>query len=166
MSYTILTIPFNLKEKEEGDFLKKGFVIADIIPEFFEGMETANSFLHVATFNNSIIKKTAINLFVEKNFPDSKLSKQINEPIFVTSNFYDSKHLRSVKNYIHLTNFQLLNKKKVTQQEDENEIKLPYNLINSNFLYKKNIIDNINTHESEFEIDGEKWKTVEHYFQA
>jgi hypothetical protein len=92
-------------------------------------------------------------LFVEKNFPDSKLSKQINDPLFVTSNFYDSKHLRSVKNYIHLTNFQLLNKKKVNQQEDENELKLPYDLINSNFLYRKNILDTINTHESEFEID-------------
>jgi len=26
MSYTILTVPFNLKEKAEGEFLNKGFV--------------------------------------------------------------------------------------------------------------------------------------------
>ena len=31
MSYTILTIPFNLKEKSQGEFLKKGFVVDDLI---------------------------------------------------------------------------------------------------------------------------------------
>ena len=34
MSYTILTIPFNLKEKEGGEFLKKGFVFDDIFEKY------------------------------------------------------------------------------------------------------------------------------------
>jgi hypothetical protein len=50
MSYTILTIPFNLKEKQDGAYLKKGFVIDDVLPEFFECKDGANSFLHVAGF--------------------------------------------------------------------------------------------------------------------
>ena len=36
MSHTILTIPFNLKEKTEGDFLKKGFVFDDVFSNYFE----------------------------------------------------------------------------------------------------------------------------------
>ena len=36
MSYTILTIPFNLKEKTEGDYLKKGFVFDDVFPELLK----------------------------------------------------------------------------------------------------------------------------------
>jgi hypothetical protein len=42
MSYTILTIPFNLKEKQEGDYLEKGFVIDDVLPEFFDGNDGTN----------------------------------------------------------------------------------------------------------------------------
>ena len=61
MSYTILTVPFNLKEKEGDKYLSNGFVFDDALPEFFEGKDTANSFLHVATFNSSFIKKTVIN---------------------------------------------------------------------------------------------------------
>ena len=67
MSYTILTIPFNLKEKSEGEFLKKGFVFDDFFPDFFKSIESENPFLHIATFNPEVIKKVAINQFVELN---------------------------------------------------------------------------------------------------
>ena len=50
MSYTILTIPFNLKEKAEGEFLKKGFVFDDVFPEFFKSEESVNPFLHIRIF--------------------------------------------------------------------------------------------------------------------
>lgn len=73
MSYTILTIPFNLKEKAEGEFLKKGFVIEDTIygekllsEDTLPGI-SHHSFLHVSEFGNEDIKKAAIKALVKEN---------------------------------------------------------------------------------------------------
>jgi hypothetical protein len=73
MSYTILTIPFNLKEKEQGEFLKKGFVIDDTIygeklssTDKLQGI-SHHSFLHVSEFGNEDIKKAAIKALVKEN---------------------------------------------------------------------------------------------------
>ena len=100
MSYTILTIPFNLKEKEGEEFLKRGFVIDDIIPDFFKSEDSVNPFLHVATFNTDLIKKTVINLFVKSNFPDYNFSNNIGDEILRNLDFFDKKYLNSNYDYI------------------------------------------------------------------
>ncbi len=105
MSYTILTIPFDLKEKSEGEFLKKGFEIDDIIPDFFTVKEYGNTFLHYASFEPEVIKKVAINQFVELNFPNSNLSKEFNDSIFNKSSFFDTKHLKLADAYINHSRF-------------------------------------------------------------
>lgn len=152
MSYTILTIPFNLKEKSGNKYLGNGFVIDDILPEFFESIESANPFLHIATFNPEVIKKVAINQFVELNFPNSNLSKQINEKtIFSSSSFFDSKHLKIAHSYINKTDFNELNKKIVTQTKEPNSI--PYKAICPRYIYKKETEGSENPAFAYFEID-------------
>jgi hypothetical protein len=75
MSYTILTVPFNLKEKEEGDFLKKGFEIDDsIFGKNLTSLEDKNNaFLYASKFNINDIKKASLKALVKENiFPKEK----------------------------------------------------------------------------------------------
>jgi hypothetical protein len=137
MSYTILTIPFNLKEKADGDFLKKGFVIDDIVPEFFEAKDLKNPFLHVASFKQDIIKKTAINLFVESNFPDFKFCKNIVGNLFEKTTFFDKKYSRSNHDHINITDYN----QKIEINKDNESFKIPYAEIDFEFLYTKELTD-------------------------
>lgn len=139
MSYTILTIPFNLKEKQEGDYLKKGFVIDDVLPEFFDGKDSANPFLHVATFNNAYVKKTVINSFIEENFPDFEFSNMVNDEIFASTTFFDSgKYLHSSQAYVQLSDFRKLNIKNRATNES-NFLKIPYDSLIIDYSYQKDI---------------------------
>jgi hypothetical protein len=144
MSYTILTIPFNLKEKAEGGFLEKGFEIDDILNKYFTIEKTSNSFLHVATFNNTAIKKTAIHLFAKLNFPEEVLSK-INDNLFGSSSFYDNKYLPLAKGYVNLLEIDKLNGIKINNNDldlDVNAIPIPDRLYNNlKFIYRKNVND-------------------------
>jgi hypothetical protein len=139
MSYTILTIPFNLKEKQEGGYLKKGFVIDDVLPEFFERKDGAYSFLHVATFNNSFVKKTVINLFIEENFPDFEFSNSVNDDIFASTTFFDSgKYLHSSQAYLKVSDFKQLNIENRATIVG-NFLKIPYDSFTIDYLYQKDI---------------------------
>jgi hypothetical protein len=151
MSYTILTIPFNLKEKSVGDFLKKGFVIDDIIPDFFKSEDSKNPFLHVATFNQTLIKKTVINLFVKSNFPDKNISKNIGDEILRNLDFFDKKYLNSNHDYI---NTKYLNLKNQINKEEENKdfFKIPYNDFKLKYLYTKENNESKKQYKCDFEI--------------
>ena len=154
MSYTILTIPFDLKEKSEGDFLKKGFEIDDIIPDFFTVKEYGNTFLHYASFEPELIKKVAINLFVELNFPNSNLSKEFNDSVFNKSSFFDTKHLKLADAYINQADIVTLNENIVKQKNSTNNSNtIPYHAIYPRFIYKKEIESSEDTFTASFEID-------------
>ncbi|MBM3184730.1 MAG: hypothetical protein FJZ67_00380 [Bacteroidetes bacterium] len=91
MSYTILTIPFNLKEKEEGDFLKKGFVIDDYFKK-----NSSQSFLKVLEFDNFFIRTSVTKILLKKagvKEDKLKIDSQINrffkkDPSFITKTKY------------------------------------------------------------------------------
>jgi hypothetical protein len=137
MSYTILTIPFNLKEKEGDKYLSNGFVFDDVLPEFFEGKDTGNSFLHVATFNNSFVKKTVINLFLEENFPEFEFTNKVNGDIFASTTFFDSnKYLFSSQAYVKASDFRKLNIKNKPTIEDD-FLRIPYDSLNIDYSYQK-----------------------------
>ena len=139
MSYTILTVPFNLKEKEGDKYLSNGFVFDDVLPEFFEGKDAGNSFLHVATFNNSFVKKTVINLFLEENFPEFEFTNKVNDDIFASTTFFDSKkYLYSSQAYVKASDFRQLNIKNKPTIEDE-FLRIPYDSLNIDYSYQKNI---------------------------
>jgi hypothetical protein len=158
MSYTILTIPFNLKEKSGDKYLGNGFVIDDILPEFFESDALKNPFLHVASFNPDLIKKIAINLFFELNFPDFKFEKKIDQDPFCErkTTFFDKKYSKPNHDHINFSSYKpkIENKKnhatekavkdKLAQEkagklgkEKEASFKIPYEKINLEFLYIK-----------------------------
>lgn len=139
MSYTILTVPFNLKEKEGDKYLSNGFVFDDVLPEFFEGKDAGNSFLHVATFNNSFVKKTVINLFLEENFPEFEFTNKVNDDIFASTTFFDSnKYLYSSQAYVKASDFRKLNIKNKPTIEDE-FLRIPYDSLNIDYSYQKDI---------------------------
>lgn len=119
MSYTILTIPFNLKEKAKGEFLKKGFVIDEVFSDYFESQCQGNPFLHHFNFDPKVINKIAANLFIDLNFPNSNLSGQIIEPLFKESSFFDKKHLKSTNSYIRDIVYKEVNNKKVLNSSNE-----------------------------------------------
>ena len=77
MSYTILTVPFNLKEKSEGDFLKKGFEIDDsIFGKNLTSLEDKNNaFLYASKFNINDIKKASLKALVKENIFFQKKKK-------------------------------------------------------------------------------------------
>ena len=141
MSYTILTIPFNLKEKENGEFLKKGFVIDDIIPDFFKSEDSVNPFLHVATFNSDLIKKTAINLFIKSNFPDYNFSNNNGDEILRNLDFFDKKYLNSNYDYINTKYINIKNQIK-KGIDNKNFFKIPYKDFELKFLYSKESKEN------------------------
>jgi hypothetical protein len=137
MSYTILTIPFNLKEKEGDKYLSNGFVFDDVLPEFFEGKEAGNSFLHIATFNNSFVKKNVINLFLEENFPEFEFTNKVNGDIFASTTFFDSnKYLNSSQAYVKASDFRKLNIKNKPKIENE-LLTIPYDSLNIDYSYQK-----------------------------
>jgi hypothetical protein len=81
MSYTILTIPFNLKEKEGKEFLKKGFVFDAVYDDnFIDSNSSPSSFLKVIEFDESFIKnvitrKVFKKMGVDSNFLNLKKMK-------------------------------------------------------------------------------------------
>jgi hypothetical protein len=137
MSYTILTIPFNLKEKQGGAYLKKGFVIDDVLPEFFECKNGTNSFLHVATFKNAFLKKTLINLFIKENFPDFEFLTSVNDEIFASTSFFDTgKYLHSSQDYVQSVDFEKLNVNNRTADKS-NLLKIPHDTLTIDCFYQK-----------------------------
>ena len=135
MSYTILTIPFNLKEKAKGEFLNKGFVFDEVFSDYFESQCQGNPFLHQFNFDPKVINKIAANLFIDLNFPNSNLSEQIIEPLFKESSFFDKKHLKSTKSYIRIIVDKEVNNKKVLISSNKPGIKIPNDLISNNFKF-------------------------------
>jgi hypothetical protein len=91
MSYTILTIPFNLKEKSEGEFLKKGFEIDDYFKK-----NSSQSFLKVIEFDNSFIRTSVTKILLKKAGvkedrlkSDSKFTRFFKkDPSFITKSKY------------------------------------------------------------------------------
>jgi hypothetical protein len=165
MSYTILTIPFNLKEKNGGDFLDKGFVIDEILSEYFEIESASNTFLHVATFDDKAIKRTAINLFIEGNFSAAVKRGERSNGLFVESAFYDkTKYLplahvnvgqmkpsdrNSNKSQ---ADFEKIGIKNFEYEVDNVSVPIDDIIKDIKFLYKMKINDK-ETYETEFEID-------------
>ena len=136
MSYTILTIPFNLKEKEGGEFLKKGFVFDDVFPELFNNEKLNNPFLHYATFSPLLIKKAAIDIFVKSNFPEFNFSKKNTCDLFKDSGFFDKKYLSSNYDHINLNVFDQLNASSKLGQNDVIDLfEIPYDSLSPKFSY-------------------------------
>jgi hypothetical protein len=144
MSYTILTIPFNLKEKEKGPFLEKGFVFDEVFSHYFKSQNQGNPFLHYFTFNPKAINEIAISLFIELNFPNSNLSKKIDEQnpslcLYHEPGFFDKKHLKSTKSFIQGLDGEEINNKQLQIADYVTDTKFPKEIISKNFkfLYKK-----------------------------
>jgi hypothetical protein len=108
MSYTILTIPFNLKEKSEGEFLKKGFVVDDLIKIQSE-RNSGSEFFKILQFSDELIKCSITKHVLKKNnadLKDLKLSNHegkleinlIENPVFISK----TKYLPSISGFYKL----------------------------------------------------------------
>lgn len=108
MSYTILTIPFNLKEKSEGEFLKKGFVVDDFI-KLPSKRNSASEFFKILQFSDDLIKCSITKHILKKNnadLNDLKLSNHegkleinlIENPVFISR----TKYLPSISGFYKL----------------------------------------------------------------
>ena len=100
MACTILTVPFDLVENEKGDFLKKGFVVDDHIPNISTN-DQSNAFLHYITFDKKAINELAFNELLKlnaKSFADLEFPK--NELLTVNTSFFDKKHLKLAEGFI------------------------------------------------------------------
>lgn len=144
MSYTILTVPFELKEKAEGEFLKKGFVVDDFLKKDFENNNDAD-FFKIIEFSDELIKCSVARNLLKKcgdkkedflinyntdNQPEFKLTKT---PTFISR----TKYLPSVAGY--------------------------YKLLKSDAVIKKGNNRNstdLNTEEAQNKIDKEEKSTL------
>jgi len=142
MSYTILTIPFNLKEKDKGEFLKKGFDFDEFFSNHIDIKNQGNQFLHYFSFNPKAINEIAINLFLELNFQNSNLSKKINSQnsnlrLYNESSFFDKKHLNHTKSYIRGIDRKEVNNKRVQITDYKTDTRFPKEEISENtkFIY-------------------------------
>lgn len=122
MSYTILTIPFNLKEKVEGDFLKKGFVFDDVYDDYFKDSNISSScFLKVIEFDEPYIKNIITRKIFKKMGVDPMFLKFNKDEVSTfkenASFIANVKYLPSISDYIDLSeiksNKTLSNKTKV-----------------------------------------------------
>lgn len=141
MSYTILTIPFNLKEKAEGDYLQRGFLFDEVFSNYFDNQNNSNAFLHHYNFNPNIISKIATNLFIDLNFPNSNVPRQSAERLCIETEFFDKKHLKSSRSYIQSIVDKEVNKKRdvITCNGTGEEVPKDLILEKFKFSYKKEI---------------------------
>jgi hypothetical protein len=155
MSHTILTIPFNLKEKTEGDFLKKGFVFDEVFSNYFENQSHGNAFLHYFNFDPNIISLIAKNLFLHLNFPNSNLPSQSAERLYVETNFFDKKHLKSARGYIKGIVETEINKKRDVINCNRSGEEIPIDLISEKFKF---------SYTKEVTFDDKTKTTISHDF--
>jgi hypothetical protein len=67
MSYTILTVPFDLREKSEGEYLKREFLVDTYLKLHFpKHIKAGSSFLDVIEFNDSLLKSTIARILLIK----------------------------------------------------------------------------------------------------
>jgi hypothetical protein len=65
MACTILTVPFDLVENKEGDFLKKGFIVDQQLQKFFGDPKHHTGYLYAAKFKEDIVRKASIKNFLQ-----------------------------------------------------------------------------------------------------
>jgi hypothetical protein len=118
MSYTILTIPFNLKEKAEGDYLKKGFLFDEFFDEFFEENKSGQSFFKVIEFNKSFIKTSVARILLKNaGIDEKKLQSAPNENQYFeeeASFITKAKYLNTINNYYEISKI-----KKIEELQDK-----------------------------------------------
>jgi hypothetical protein len=142
MSYTILTIPFNLKEKSEGEFLKKGFVFDDFFEQYFEEKKLGQSFFKIIEFDKSFIKTSVARILLKNAGIDENYLKTApnetqmfeNNSSFITK----AKYLNTINSYYEISTViktEEIQKKQITSDIANLTNKIVNNL---QFFIKKN----------------------------
>ena len=126
MSYTILTIPFNLKEKEGEEFLKKGFVFDDVYNDnFIDSNLSPSSFLKVIEFDESFIKNVITRKIFKKMGVDPMFLEFNKDEVITfkknTSFITNVKYLPSISDYIDPSSIKS-NETKSNETKDKSDI--------------------------------------------
>jgi hypothetical protein len=149
MSYTILTIPFNLKEKAGGDFLNKGFVFDEFYEQYFEEKKSGQSFFKVVEFNKSFIKTSVARILLKNSGIDEKYLKpalnenQIfeEEASFITK----AKYLNTINNYYEIST--------IKKKEELHEKQVKSDVANLTDIIVNNLQFFIKKEESQLEFE-------------
>ena len=156
MSYTILTVPFNLKEKAEGDFLKKGFVVDDRIEDYFGKITDNKGYIYGGEFSRSLINKAVVKSFLDLKLENSNTKPRLNyaesqNHVLEKISLYDKKYLKPFEIY---TNLNPIERELIP---DNDFIKALVNKLDGQgkLIFRTNIADR-NTNNQYFKIDSVK----------
>lgn len=137
MSYTILTVPFDLREESNGEFLKKEFIVDKYLNEHFPvDLENGSNFLKVIEFSDALVKCATTRVFLKKRGADAdELALKTNElNLFKGPSFISKvKYLSSISGY-----YKLCKKEQFVLNDEKSDLtKLTDTIINDLKFYVK-----------------------------
>jgi formylglycine-generating enzyme required for sulfatase activity len=99
---TTLFVPFHLRENAEGDYLKKGFVIDEVLNEHFPiKREKYISFLKIGQFNSRILPQALLRV-INPKFKDYKAIDSYSKDFFNECSIVDKKYLNIINGFYDL----------------------------------------------------------------